>query len=103
VPRRWSRHRGCGSSGSRAGKLGSSLRKDRGGRGRAAQGASEAVALVDPSTTRLSALDEVRKLAELRDVGIVTQEEFDNAKARLLGNLSRGQGRGPDCVTEPAA
>ena len=32
-----------------------------------------------------SPLDELKKLAELRDAGIVTDEEFDRVKARLLG------------------
>ena len=33
-----------------------------------------------------SAMDELRKLAEFRDAGIVTQEEFERTKARLLGD-----------------
>ncbi|WP_433274049.1 SHOCT domain-containing protein [Pseudonocardia xinjiangensis] len=38
-----------------------------------------------------SALDELRKLAELRDAGTVTQQEFEAAKARLLGGLTSPQ------------
>ena len=33
-----------------------------------------------------SNLDELKKLAELRDAGVVTDEEFDREKARLLGS-----------------
>ena len=33
-----------------------------------------------------SYLDELKKLAELRDAGVVTDEEFDREKARLLGS-----------------
>ena len=32
-----------------------------------------------------SAMDELRKLKELLDMGIVTQEEFDAKKKQLLG------------------
>jgi hypothetical protein len=32
-------------------------------------------------------VDQLRRLAELRDMGVVTSEEFDQAKARLLGQL----------------
>jgi hypothetical protein len=35
-----------------------------------------------------SALDELRKLAELRDAGIVTPQEFEATKARLLGGVT---------------
>jgi len=70
-----------------AGQAGQFAAKVTGAGGAAAQGASEAVAPVDPSAPQLSAADEVRELAELRDAGVVTPEEFDNAKARLLGNL----------------
>ncbi|MCZ2826082.1 SHOCT domain-containing protein [Modestobacter sp. VKM Ac-2982] len=32
-------------------------------------------------------MDELGKLAELRAAGVVSQQEFDDAKARLLGSL----------------
>jgi phage shock protein C len=35
----------------------------------------------------MSVADEIRKLAELRDSGALTAEEFEAAKARLLGGL----------------
>jgi hypothetical protein len=34
------------------------------------------------------ALDELRKLAELRDAGIITPQEFEATKARLLGGVT---------------
>jgi hypothetical protein len=37
-----------------------------------------------PAHRRLIA-DELTKLAALRDAGVLTDEEFDNQKARLLG------------------
>jgi hypothetical protein len=33
-------------------------------------------------------MDELRKLAELRDFGIVIPQEFEAAKARLLGGAT---------------
>lgn len=41
----------------------------------------------EPRPAAPSALDEPQKLAELRDTGIVTQQEFEATKARLLGGL----------------
>jgi Domain of unknown function (DUF4429)/Short C-terminal domain len=34
------------------------------------------------------AVDQLRRLAELRDAGVVNAQEFDTAKARLLGSVS---------------
>jgi hypothetical protein len=41
-----------------------------------------------PRPTAPSALDELRKLAEMRDAGIVTPQEFEATKARLLGSVT---------------
>lgn len=40
----------------------------------------------------MSVADEIRKLSELRDSGALTQEEFDRAKARLLGSVASDAG-----------
>jgi hypothetical protein len=41
----------------------------------------------EPSTPGgASVADELTKLAELRDAGVLTSEEFDVQKARLLGS-----------------
>lgn len=44
---------------------------------------------IDPSTTAphaiVSVADELRKLAELRDLGVLSEDEFAAQKARLLG------------------
>ena len=37
-----------------------------------------------PSTVSVSVADELGKLAALRDSGVLTQEEFDQQKQRLL-------------------
>jgi phage shock protein C len=37
----------------------------------------------------MSVADEIRKLSELRDSGALTQDEFERAKARLLGGVGR--------------
>jgi hypothetical protein len=42
---------------------------------------------VEAVTVRPSAMDELGKLAELRASGVVSQEEFGEAKARILGTL----------------
>ncbi|WP_331254106.1 MULTISPECIES: ribosomal protein L7/L12 [unclassified Modestobacter] len=42
---------------------------------------------VEAGTVHPSAMDELGKLAELRAAGVVSQQEFDDAKARLLGSL----------------
>ncbi|MCL2334103.1 MAG: SHOCT domain-containing protein [Candidatus Methanoplasma sp.] len=39
----------------------------------------------DPGANKASSADEIRKYKELLDEGIITQEEFDIAKKRLLG------------------
>ena len=39
----------------------------------------------DPGTNTNSPADEIRKYKELLDEGIITQEEFDAVKKRLLG------------------
>lgn len=41
---------------------------------------------VETAPTSLSVADELKKLAQLRDEGIVSGEEFDAQKARLLGS-----------------
>lgn len=38
-----------------------------------------------PTTQEVSSMDELKKLAELRDLGIVTDEEFETKKKELLG------------------
>ncbi|WP_138731452.1 50S ribosomal protein L7/L12 [Modestobacter excelsi] len=48
---------------------------------------AEPVLSVDPVTVYPSAMDELGKLAELRAAGAVSQEEFDEAKARILKTL----------------
>jgi ribosomal protein L7/L12 len=47
----------------------------------------EPVPPVEAVTVRPSALDELGKLAELRASGVVSQQEFDEAKARILDTL----------------
>jgi ribosomal protein L7/L12 len=42
---------------------------------------------VEAATVHPSAMDELGKLAELRASGVVPQQEFDDAKARILGTL----------------
>jgi len=42
---------------------------------------------VEAVTVHPSAMDELGKLAELRASGVVSQQEFDEAKARILGAL----------------
>jgi hypothetical protein len=44
-----------------------------------------------PQPMPASPLDELRKLAELRDAGIVTQQEFEATKARLLRGVTPPQ------------
>ena len=38
-----------------------------------------------------SVADELKKLAELRDAGVLTEEEFDTQKAKLLGSHLTGR------------
>jgi hypothetical protein len=38
-----------------------------------------------PSSGPVSVADELQKLADLRDRGVLTQEEFEAQKAKLLG------------------
>ena len=38
-----------------------------------------------PSEPKLDLADQLRKLADLRDAGVLTDEEFSSQKARLLG------------------
>ncbi len=57
------------------------------GNAAAAQSAAGMPNLAESPTMQSSAMDELRKLSELRDAGVVSQQEFDEAKARLLGNL----------------
>jgi ribosomal protein L7/L12 len=45
------------------------------------------VAPVEAVAVHPSAMDELGKLAELRAAGVVSQQEFDEAKARILGSL----------------
>lgn len=42
-------------------------------------------AVASPSATGVSVADELAKLLQLRDVGVLTQDEFEVQKARLLG------------------
>ncbi|WP_245887967.1 SHOCT domain-containing protein [Geodermatophilus tzadiensis] len=53
----------------------------------AAQDITALPAPAESSTAHASAMDELRKLAELRDAGVVTHREFDETKARLLNNM----------------
>lgn len=48
---------------------------------------SDPEAVVDEPTDRVagSVADEIKKLAELREAGVLTDEEFSAAKKRLLG------------------
>lgn len=39
-------------------------------------------------TGAADAVDQLRRLSELRDAGVVSAEEFDTAKARLLGGIA---------------
>jgi large subunit ribosomal protein L7/L12 len=57
------------------------------GAGAAVTVTGEPVPPVEAVTVRPSAMDELGKLAELRASGAVSQEEFDEAKARILGTL----------------
>jgi len=41
----------------------------------------------EESGTSFSAADEIRKMKELFDCGIISQEEFDEAKKRLISKL----------------
>ena len=46
---------------------------------------SEASWLADPTGAPVDMVEQLRKLGELRDAGILTEEEFAAQKARLLG------------------
>ena len=45
----------------------------------------EKIGSASPLTTGTSNLDELEKLASLREKGIITDEEFDLKKKQLLG------------------
>ena len=40
------------------------------------------------AASQQDAIDQLRRLAELRDAGVVSGQEFDTAKARLLGGIA---------------
>jgi Short C-terminal domain len=42
------------------------------------------------SATRASDLDRIKKLAELRDTGAISAEEFETEKARVLRHPTQG-------------
>ena len=44
-------------------------------------------------TSQLSAMDELAKLATLRDQGVVTEQEFQEHKKKLLGTQTASQGQ----------
>lgn len=50
-----------------------------------AAAAPAAPAAAAPATAQPDNLDQLKKLAELRDAGIVTEEEFEAKKKQLLG------------------
>jgi phage shock protein PspC (stress-responsive transcriptional regulator) len=50
----------------------------------------------------MAVADEIRKLAELRDSGALSRQEFERAKARLLAGTSTGSG-GEGVMGEAAA
>jgi large subunit ribosomal protein L7/L12 len=57
------------------------------GAGAAVSVTAEPVPTVEAVTGHPSAMDELGKLAELRASGVVSEEEFAEAKARILGTL----------------
>jgi len=54
-------------------------------RGRMKGGAGAGDGAPAPAVAELDAADQIRKLAELRDTGILTEEEFQTKKAQILG------------------
>ncbi|MGH4015246.1 MAG: DUF4429 domain-containing protein [Pseudonocardiaceae bacterium] len=50
--------------------------------------AIEAAMVTPAGAVQPDAVDQLRRLAELRDAGVVSSEEFNTAKARLLGGIS---------------
>ena len=40
-----------------------------------------------PSATNDNVFETIKKLSELKDIGVITQEEFDAKKAELLAKL----------------
>ena len=47
----------------------------------------ENVAIGQPTTQQPDTADSIRKLAELRDAGIITEEEFNQKKSELLSKM----------------
>jgi len=47
----------------------------------------ETISAIAPSTSALSIPDKIKKLAELKDAGILTSEEFENKKSELLSRM----------------
>lgn len=43
--------------------------------------------LQQPVSSQLDVADRIKKLAELRDSGIITEEEFDQKKSELLDKM----------------
>ena len=55
------------------------------GRGeQAAPAAAPAAAQLPPVASRTPSMDQLKQLAELKDSGVLTQEEFDDQKRRIL-------------------
>jgi hypothetical protein len=52
-----------------------------------AQALAAAAPQAGPSASAESPMDQLKKLAELRDAGIVSNEEFEAKKAELLGRM----------------
>jgi len=72
----------------RVGEQASKLRRPVNGGRSAAEGSSEAPTATIPVSEEDARLQRLEKLAELRDKGILTEEEFTAEKARLLGGAS---------------
>ena len=56
-------------------------------RGRAGERASDVAAAPRPQETAPDFTDQLRKLAERRDAGVLTPEEFDAKKTELLSRM----------------
>ena len=56
-------------------------------RERLSAGSKEAVTIADPVEKAPDGFDQIRKLAELRDAGILTPEEFHSKKTDILGRM----------------
>ncbi len=52
---------------------------------RAAEAAQTSAAAPVPTANNQSDIDQLKQLAELKDQGILTQEEFDAKKKQILG------------------